>query len=150
MAEDDLHELVRAIVAGVVFGIGRRPKLAASESFSGVTTFQPTRPFWQVPKDGGWRQNTDPLVFGDHFLYSNCRQRQNGKMRDLAHGSLVLFGSKLGGQFVLDTLFVVDGSAAEQTVGKRGCLTEASSHGHRRGQLLGRPKRSGSQVAGLT
>lgn len=64
-------------------------------------------PFWQLPADGGWRQNTDPLVFGNQFLYSNCRQGQNGKLRELATGSLVLFGSKVAGEFVLDTLFVV-------------------------------------------
>lgn len=64
-------------------------------------------PFWRLPADDGWRQNTDPLVFGEHFLYSNCRQQQNGKLRELAPGSLVLFGSKLAGEFVLDTMFVV-------------------------------------------
>jgi hypothetical protein len=60
-----------------------------------------------VPERTDKLQNTDPLVFGDYFLYSNCRQRQNGKLRALAPGSMVLFGSKVGGQFVLDTLFVV-------------------------------------------
>lgn len=66
------------------------------------------RPSWSRPgTDDGWRQNTDPFVFGDQFLYSNCRQYQNVKLRCLAAGSLVLFGSKVDGRFVLDTVLVV-------------------------------------------
>ena len=37
------------------------------------------------------RRNTDPLVFGTDFIYSNCKQ--SPPMRALAEGSLVLFGS---------------------------------------------------------
>jgi hypothetical protein len=69
------------------------------------------------------RQNTDPLVFGDHFLYSNCRQANNYQLRHLAPGSLVLFGSKkpqgampAPNEFVLDTVFVVGGNSVEFTV----------------------------------
>lgn len=76
-------------------------------------------PFWEVPRKGPW-QNTDPLVFGDRFLYSNCRQERNEKLRSLAPGSIILFGSKLGGEFVLDTLFVVAaGSARYEVAGSR-------------------------------
>ena len=64
-------------------------------------------PFWQLPRHRRLLQNTDPLVFGDRFLYSNCRQRRNRKLLRLAPGSIVLFGSKLAGAFVLDTVFVV-------------------------------------------
>lgn len=64
-------------------------------------------PMMQRPAPGTWRQNSDPLVFGDQFHYSNCRQRRNKKLRALAAGSLILFGSKLKGGFVLDTVFVV-------------------------------------------
>jgi hypothetical protein len=64
-------------------------------------------PFWELPKHRRLLQNTDPLVFGDRFLYSNCRQRRNGKLLRLAPGSIVLFGSKMEGAFVLDTVFVV-------------------------------------------
>lgn len=59
----------------------------------------------------GW-QNTDPLVFGDMFRYAICRQfRANGqrtKLSYLSEGDIVLFGSHVGGQFVLDTLLVVN------------------------------------------
>lgn len=69
------------------------------------------------------RQNTDPLVFGDHFLYTNCRQANNDQLRHLAPGSLILFGSKKPqgatpgpNEFVLDTVFVVDDNSLEFTV----------------------------------
>ncbi len=52
--------------------------------------------------------NTDPFVFGERFYYSNCKL--TGQMRYLKRGSLILFGSELGGGFVLDTVFVVAGS----------------------------------------
>jgi hypothetical protein len=52
-------------------------------------------------------QNTDPLVLGEEFLYSNCRQVRNAKMRNLPIGSVVLFGSRLSRRFVVDTVFVV-------------------------------------------
>lgn len=67
-------------------------------------------PTMQVPAPNAWRQNTDPLVFGNQFHYSNCRQRRNKKLRALAPGSLILFGSKVKGAFVLDTVFVVGSS----------------------------------------
>jgi hypothetical protein len=52
-------------------------------------------------------QNTDPFVFGERFLYTFCRQRREAPLRRLARGSLILFGSSIGGSFVLDTAFVV-------------------------------------------
>jgi hypothetical protein len=50
------------------------------------------------------------MVFGERFLYSNCRQMRNRKLRELAPGSLILFGSKVHSEFVLDTVFVVGSS----------------------------------------
>lgn len=56
-------------------------------------------------------QNTDPIVFGDSFGYSNCKQYKKA-MKEMPHGSLVLFGRgmKIHGErrFVLDTCFVVN------------------------------------------
>lgn len=72
-------------------------------------------PLWRVPRHSKLLQNTDPLVFGDHFLYSNCRQRRNRKLRELAPGSLIVFGSKLGGEFAVDTVFVVGDRAQDFT-----------------------------------
>ena len=55
------------------------------------------------------RRNTDPLVLGPDFIYSNCKQ--SPAMQALAKGSLVLFGSghDVDGRrgFVLDTCLVV-------------------------------------------
>jgi hypothetical protein len=65
-------------------------------------------PYWEVPRHTRLLQNTDPLVFGEQFLYSNCRQGRNAKLRRLAPGSIVVFGSKLANDFVIDTVFVVD------------------------------------------
>jgi hypothetical protein len=70
------------------------------------------RPFYSDPPPAGWRQNTDPFVFGDEFHYTGCKQhtaRGPTQLRFLRHGSLILFGSCVGrARFVLDTLFVVD------------------------------------------
>jgi hypothetical protein len=73
------------------------------------------RPYYVRPASyTGNLQNTDPFIFGDQFLYTLCRQTKsiNGHkrptvFRDLAPGSLILFGSLKSGDFVLDTLFVV-------------------------------------------
>ena len=62
-----------------------------------------------APADGV-PQNTDPFVFGERFLYTFCRQRRDARLRRLARGSLILFGSRRDGSFVLDTAFVVAGS----------------------------------------
>jgi hypothetical protein len=57
-------------------------------------------------------QNTDPMVFGDAFVYSNCRQCTSPSLRTLSRGSLVLFGrsARVDGRpsFNLDTCLVVD------------------------------------------
>jgi hypothetical protein len=57
-------------------------------------------------------QNTDPMVFGDAFIYSNCLQHAYGSLRNLNAGSIVLFGrhSRADGQrsFSLDTCLVID------------------------------------------
>lgn len=58
--------------------------------------------------------NTDPYIFGDSFIYSNCRQLSKaGKgLKHLARGSVIAFGSgkNLQGErsWVLDTVFVVE------------------------------------------
>lgn len=51
--------------------------------------------------------NTDPCVFGQTFKYCCCQQTNNGVMRRIAPGSLILFGSYISSQFFLDTVFVV-------------------------------------------
>jgi len=73
-------------------------------------------PVWERPPAGMMRQNTDPWVFGDSFRYSNCNQlrhkpqRKRTALQELTPGSVVLFGSTIGGEFVIDTVFVVKDS----------------------------------------
>jgi hypothetical protein len=69
---------------------------------------------WYAVEDTGWRQNTDPLVFGDRFSYTNCRQGRNKKLRNLPAGTVALFGSKVNHDFVLDTVLVVASAARWQ------------------------------------
>lgn len=49
--------------------------------------------------------STDPFVFGDTFYYCVCQQV--GKMKRLAAGSVILFGSCKRDRFIVDTVFVV-------------------------------------------
>ena len=64
--------------------------------------------------------NTDPYVFGDAFIYSNCRQTQGGALQKLNRGDIILFcSSKLNDNIVLDTVFVV-GSREEYSVNAEG------------------------------
>jgi len=71
------------------------------------------RPYYDLSTAPPNRLNTDPLVFGG-FRYTVCQQhrRYNSGWRptglqQLAAGSVILFGSHLDGDFVLDTMFVV-------------------------------------------
>lgn len=69
-------------------------------------------PYWVQREAVPNQQNTDPWVFGPHFLYSNCKQvtpaNRPSALQDLAPGSLILFGSSLGTEFVLDTVLVIE------------------------------------------
>ena len=73
-------------------------------------------PYWVDRPAVLHQQNTDPWVFGSQFLYSNCKQltpaRRSSALQDLAPGSLILFGSSIGNDFVLDTVFVVERALA--------------------------------------
>lgn len=65
---------------------------------------------YYVKRQHGYRglHNTDPFVFGERFLYSNCHQRWKPRLRTLQRGSVIAFGSKKG-DWVLDTVLVVAG-----------------------------------------
>ena len=67
---------------------------------------------YYVPKDDHQRlHNTDPFIFGDRFLYSNCGQPSKPGLRRLGAGSVIAFGSgrKIEGErrWMLDTVLVV-------------------------------------------
>lgn len=70
------------------------------------------RPYWSGPATDGVRQNTDPWVWGDRMLYSNCKQiigpqRRPTSMQELTPGSVICFGSTIDGDFCVDTVLVV-------------------------------------------
>jgi hypothetical protein len=69
------------------------------------------RPFWVRPTGDEFRQNTDPWVFGDRMILSNCRQVTGGRpspVQGLTRGSVVCFGSTIGGTaFCVDTVMVI-------------------------------------------
>lgn len=80
-------------------------------------------PFYEAPASDVKHQNTDPFVFGETFLYTNCRQGNNEKLRRLTPGSIVLFGSAPGAGFILDTVFVVgEGQHPVFEIGERDVL----------------------------
>ena len=69
-------------------------------------------PFRPTSCPTGPVQNTDPMVFGDAFIYSNCLQGAFRSLRTLSPGSIVLFGrhgrSHGRPSFSLDTCLVID------------------------------------------
>ena len=72
------------------------------------------RPYY-IPKDNcSGLHNTDPFIFGERFLYSNCGQTSKPGLKHLGDGSLIAFGSgkKINGQrrWTLDTVLVVKDS----------------------------------------
>lgn len=88
------------------------------------------RPYQIALQSARGYANTDPYVFGERFLYSNCRQGLPGaRMRFLAPGTVILFGSQLHGDFVIDTVFVVSRGtnykATEARESLAGCTDEA-------------------------
>ncbi|MDY4021399.1 hypothetical protein [Staphylococcus borealis] len=70
---------------------------------------EPIRPKKPLKKPKMYH-NTDPVVFGDKFIYSNCKQYNKNKsgMQNLKRGDVIFFGSCIKKEFVLDTVFVVD------------------------------------------
>ncbi len=77
------------------------------------------RPYWIPKKTYRGLHNTDPFIFGDCMLYSNCGQfaRKSLGLRQLARGSIIAFGSgkkDIDGRrrWMLDTVLVVKRSYA--------------------------------------
>ncbi len=102
------------------------------------------RPYWTRPVDGGWRQNTDPWVWGPQMLYSNCKQtirpgHRPTAMQRLTPGSVICFGSAIGGEFCVDIVLVVAAAEpwtpADETIGQRtgaafrACTAESLASG---------------------
>ena len=88
------------------------------------------RPCYTIP-NGGWEglHNTDPFIFGERILFSNCKQASSPCLRSLDRGSVIAFGSRKAGQWVLDTVLVVadfvDYSTASARSDLAGVVPEA-------------------------
>jgi hypothetical protein len=87
------------------------------------------QPYWLRPAGSGSRQNTDPWVWGEQMLYSNCKQivgpaRVRTAMQHLPRGSVICFGSSIDGDFCIDTVFVV--ASAEPWVPAEASHLDAS------------------------
>jgi hypothetical protein len=79
-------------------------------------------PYWATPQGTGFRQNTDPWVWGKNMFYSCCKQtvgdqRSATAMQRLTRGSVICFGSTMDGAFCLDTVFVVASAEPWTAVG---------------------------------
>ena len=86
---------------------------------------------YYVPKDNyKCLHNTDPFIFGERFLYSNCKQQTLSGLRQLERGSVIAFGSgrKIAGErkWVLDTVFVVSDSLMYSAPEARRVLADAA------------------------
>ncbi|MCC8249398.1 hypothetical protein [Saccharothrix luteola] len=74
------------------------------------------RPYWTRSAPAGTPHDTDPWVFGDRMLYGYGKQvrgphRRRTALQDLTTGSVICFGSTMGGEFHLDTVVVVADAA---------------------------------------
>lgn len=72
-----------------------------------IQTLRPAHYIQNVQGEESGCTNTDPYIFGEYMLYSNCRQRHYISLRKLGPGAIIVFGSRIGGSFCFDTVFVV-------------------------------------------
>lgn len=76
-------------------------------------------PFLDEDYQGKRNHNTDPFVYGDHFWYTNCKQKAGGVASSLANGSVILFGTEFKEGFRLDTVFVVGKSWKQKEISEK-------------------------------
>lgn len=110
----DPHSWERTDDVSIGFWGEWEPPSRWTRSSGPIEPYHPTffhEPLLPASRPDVSHQNTDPIVFGDAFIYSNCKQYLRA-MRDMPPGSIVLFGRgmKVHGErrFVLDTCFVVE------------------------------------------
>lgn len=92
------------------------------------------RPFYVEPQSYRRLQNTDPFVL-TAFLYGVCQQHTKAgptQLRYLDKGSVILFGSCVADEFVLDTVFVardwVDHDISNYEIRLKGRVPDAYWH----------------------
>ena len=71
-------------------------------------------PYYMSRANYAGLHNTDPFIFGERFLYSNCGQTSKPGLKHLGDGSVIAFGSgksiKGERRWMLDTVLVVKDS----------------------------------------
>lgn len=70
--------------------------------------------------------NTDPYVFGNYFIYSNCMQDRYRNLKALKENDLIIFGSQKNNFFIIDTVFVVDKQIRKEDCSK--CFIRATGN----------------------
>lgn len=86
------------------------------------------KPYWIPRNTYRCLHNTDPFIFGNCFLYSNCGQSTESKkgLKQIGQGSVIAFGSgkQIEGQrkWVLDTVLVVRDSFLYNPLNPREAL----------------------------
>ncbi|MFA6920785.1 MAG: hypothetical protein WC216_02995 [Gallionella sp.] len=70
--------------------------------------------------------STDPFVFCEPLLYYHCKIHTFTCLSKLRRGDIVVFGSKLAGNFVVDTVFVVDDWVSVQDPSLCGLFKQAN------------------------
>lgn len=86
---------------------------------------------YYTDRPGGYKglHNSDPFIFGEQILYSNCRQASRPGLRHLERGSVIAFGSGSKHRWGLDTVVVVaayaDYRAADAPVALADCVPGA-------------------------
>ena len=63
-------------------------------------------PYYVRPSEFTCLHNTDPFIF-DGFYYTDCKQDSMNAIRRVAQGSVIIFGSVLNNEWVMDTLLVI-------------------------------------------
>ena len=83
--------------------------------------------FIELP--GGYEglHNTDPFIFGERMLYTNCKQSTFPVLRRLDRGSVIAFGSMKNYRWILDTVFVVADSVEYTAPEARIALADHAS-----------------------
>ena len=107
-------------------------------------------PFYAVTDDCRELHNTDPFIFGERFLYSNCQQwgtRRNG-LRCLDRGSVIAFGSRVSREWVLDTVLVVEDFIDYEAKDVRSMLADSTPEAFL--EVTGAPIRTGTGRSGST
>lgn len=78
-------------------------------------------PYFQKNYDGLRRHTTDPVVFGESFWFTHCKQSSNKKqVKQLGENSIIIWGSERikDKKFLVDTIFVVKNRFSQEYVRK--------------------------------